>query len=170
MKSTKYFVILILFLMIVGFASITTVFIMQGNTTINTGDFDVRFISADTEDGGSATISSDGKTVTYVTSQLKSVGDYVYVHGTIKNFSTIYDADVHVQVDVNPMYNGVDYSDYIQIGADRAPTDTLSIPANSSVTNTIYVALIKPVEEDVQLSFSFTFTATAVEREEVAEP
>jgi hypothetical protein len=88
----------------------------------------------------------------------------------INGFIQQYDADVHVQVDVNPMYNGVDYSDYIQIGADRAPTDTLSIPANSSVTNTIYVALIKPVEEDVQLSFSFTFTATAVEREEVAEP
>ena len=172
MRSTKYLVILILSLMIVGFASVTTILIIQGNTTIssNTGDFDVRFIYADTEDGGSATISPDGKTVTYVTSQLKTVGDYVYVYGTIKNFSTIYDADVNVHLDINPMYNGVDYSDYIQIGTDSSSHDSLSIPANSSVTNAIYVQLIKPVVEDVQLSFSFSFTATAVSREELAEP
>nr|MCR5223931.1 hypothetical protein [Bacilli bacterium] len=72
MNNGRIGLIILLLLLAVGFASVTTNLIINNNVNISakTDDFSVVFKSANTEEESTATISEDKKVITYITKEL----------------------------------------------------------------------------------------------------
>ena len=99
MKKRK-FLWLITLVMCIGFAGISTVLYINGNTKIseNIDDFDVYFSKAvlDGEDESGKLISEDNKTITFNTKDLTLDGDTSVLDFEVTNASRNYDAVVEI--------------------------------------------------------------------------
>ena len=104
MKNKKGLIFVLIILMSVGFAAVTTTLIINGRTTIaeNKEDYQVYFSGAvvDKEDYTNEIISKDKKTITFETI-LKSKDEISTLEYEVTNASTIYDASVKVTVKVD---------------------------------------------------------------------
>ena len=91
---------LIIIVMCIGFAGISTVLYINGNTKIseNISDFDVYFSKAvlDGEDESGKLISDDNKTITFNTKDLTLSGDTSVLDFEVTNASRNYDAAVEI--------------------------------------------------------------------------
>jgi hypothetical protein len=152
----------------VGFAAVSTSLIINGNTAIKTNatDFDVYFSSAIAETGGSATITSNKKQITYNTKELLNVGDTATLDYSIYNNSSNYDASVLVDLSI---ISEEDYSSYYSITTTGFNSGgRVIIPGKRDATGSITITLIKPATTDITVTFTVTFAATAQERTELA--
>ena len=86
-------------LLVVGFASIATNLILNGTLNIgfNSTDFDHDVVFVKTETDGVASISEDGKSITYTAKSLTTVNEETSLTFWIKNKSTQYDADAVIE-------------------------------------------------------------------------
>ncbi len=172
MKKTNTIGIIVLVLLLaVGFAAVATNLIINGQATIgvNQEDFNVYFSKAVAEEGGTAAISGDKKTITYSTKTLRAINDEAVLEYTVTNDSANYDANVEVTWSAVDIISGVDYSTYYTVTRTGFTLGTATVvPGKSSVDGTIVIALVKPVLEDVEITFTMTFTANATERTEEA--
>ncbi len=95
----RQFVILIL-LLVIGFASVTTTLVLNGKVGVGVelDDFDVIFIEAllDGKEDTKATISEDKKTITFSTDKFINKGESARLDYKVKNTSTQYNADVEI--------------------------------------------------------------------------
>ncbi len=96
----KRMIILLVLLLTIGFASVSTTLVMNGVIGIanKKSDFNVIFTSA-TINGNNeakATISENKKTITFETDKLSVVGDSAELIYKVKNNSTQYDANVTI--------------------------------------------------------------------------
>ena len=100
MKNRKS-ILLVVLLLAVGFAAVSTTLIINGtaNFGTNNDDFDVIFTKSviDGVDMTDTTISEDGKSITFTTSELAKVGDKSVLNFVVTNNSTQYDANVIMQ-------------------------------------------------------------------------
>ena len=104
MKNKKGLILVLIILMSVGFAAVTTTLIINGTTIVaeNEEDYQVYFSGAvvDKEDYTNEIISKDKKTITFET-MLKSKDEISTLEYEVTNASTIYDASVKVTVKVD---------------------------------------------------------------------
>lgn len=94
-KTAKTGIIVAILLLAVGFAAITTTLVIDGTAKIvpDSENFEknVIFTEATATEGATATISTDGKTITFTTQEMKNIGDEATLTYKIKNASQ-YDA------------------------------------------------------------------------------
>ncbi len=98
MKKRQLYILIIL--LVIGFASVTTSLIINGNLKIgfNSDDYDVIFIEAllDGKESTNAIINDDRKTITFTTDKLINIGDSARLDYKVRNISHQYDADVSI--------------------------------------------------------------------------
>ena len=128
--------ILVILLMSIGFAAVSTTLIIKGSAKIseNIDDFDVYFSKAilDNVDKSGEFIDDTNKTITFTTSDLSAVGDTSTLTYEVTNASKNYDAIVQV--------NCEGANNYLQVS--MVP-DNLTIEATTTKTGTVKVELKK---------------------------
>ena len=168
MKKTKGLGLLILVLMmVIGFAVVTTNLVINGATTVATNptNFDVIFSYATTDEGGSATISQDKKSITFNSKTMSLVGDTSTLNYTVLNQSSDYDANVSVTWNAVDVINNVDYSDYYSVSLVGFNTDDpTTIAAKNYADGRIVITLNEPIIESVSITFTMTLNVNAIER------
>ncbi|MCR5223846.1 MAG: hypothetical protein K6C11_01720 [Bacilli bacterium] len=169
-KRNLLFVAVLVLLLAVGFATVSTSLIIGNNTTIGTNpdEFDVYFATATTDEGSTAVISQDKKSITFTTRTLSEVEDFVEVDFDVFNASANYDAVVSLDINVNGVVDNVDYSDYFTVSSMGIGTTLTDLTALSYQYGYVRVTLDQPVLEDIQVTFTATLNVTAVERVELA--
>ena len=175
MKGKKLSLLLIMLLLAVGFAAVTTNLILNGNTKIGMGDFDVFFSEADAEnENDSIEISEDKHSLNFVTRLLSMASvdeqdESVFTY-QITNNSADYDADVKLRLNIS---STIDYAEYISTvmlfendgsSVEIIDGSTVTIPAKSSKNGQITIKLLKPITEDatIQLGLNMTAVATSI--------
>ena len=102
MKNKKGLIFVLIILMSVGFATVTTTLIINGTTIVaeNEEDYQVYFSGAivDKEDYTNEIISKDKKTITFETKELMKENDTSELKYDVTNGSTQYDASVSIKI------------------------------------------------------------------------
>ena len=96
----KSAIIIAIILMSIGFASVSTTLMINGNAKISEGidDFDIYFskVFIDNKDVYKSVVSQDKKSITFTTSELKTLGQTSMLTYEVTNNSSNYDANVSV--------------------------------------------------------------------------
>ncbi len=155
-KSYKLFLMIIL--LVIGFASVSTTLLLNGNTKVgfNNDDFDVFFYSAmvDKLIVTNDVLSEDKKTLTFELGELSAVGEKSILDFSVINNSSHYDAYVTINCDF-PLSD--DYT------VSSNPT-TMEIYAGKRMDGSIEVTLNKALTESKTIKGSCKLTATPRER------
>ena len=167
MKKKASIVVAIL-LLAVGFAAISTTLIINGTTTVseNTDDFSVIFTSAtlDGTDVYANVIDNTKKTITFETSELKTLNQTSVLNYEVTNNSANYDAEVQVNCKVK---DGTT-AKYTSIKNEIEGNATV-VKAKESINGTLTVTLNKTATEEVREEYVCTLTFNAVERNELGQ-
>lgn len=173
MRKQKIGIIIAILLIAIGFAAVTTTLYINGNLTIrsNNDDFNsnVIFTKAKTDDASIASISTDGKTITFIARELSALGDEVVLDFIVKNNSRQYDANAIINCDYDNKENN--YNEYTNITIN--PSE-FNLPATESQDGKLKVRLIKSFVGDdesnsAQITFSCRIDANALERDNLAD-
>lgn len=99
MENKKRLLILIILFLVIGFASVSTVLLINGGVLIgaNEEDFDVYFSKAYENSSLNMDLIKDKATITFST-QLKTVGEVYVLDYDVTNSSKNYDAEVKINV------------------------------------------------------------------------
>lgn len=158
MKKRK-FLWLIILVMCIGFAGISTVLYINGNTKIseNIDDFDVYFSKAvlDGEDESGKLISDDNKTITFNTKDLTLGGDTSVLAYEVTNASRNYDAVVEISC-TKPEYVTLNVSE-----------ETFIVEATNVKSGKVEVVLNKTALEPKEVKFTCNLNIKASERTEL---
>lgn len=164
-------VIILIILLVIGFASVSTTLILNGTIGIgaNLEDFDVVFVEAllNGEESSNVLISENKKTITFASDKLSIVGDTARLDYKVKNTSTQYDADVTINC-TNVT------SEYVTLTGNfdnnEFPLENpLNIKAQEVKSGFIDVKLIKAyVDGDASLSIKCEIEVNASSREKYA--
>ena len=165
MKRNNSLIVVIL-IMAIGFASITTTLLINANTKVseNVDDFSVIFTAAslDNQDVYANVISQDKKTITFETSELKTLNQTSILTYEITNNSNNYDAEISVNCKVK---NNTE-AKYTSIKNELEGNAT-KVLAKEILTGTITVTLNKTATEEVKEEYICTLEVNAVERDEL---
>ena len=157
----KYMLLFIL-LMAIGFATVATSIFINGTTTIgaNTSEFEIIFTKAilDNENKTNEIISGDKKTITFTTKDLKDIGDTSVLSYDVTNLSSIYDASVSIDVDVET-------NEYIRVTNEF--DNTTNLVSRETRTGELTVELIKAATETQEFDLTVELVFSAVERTSV---
>lgn len=162
MKKKNLGIIMLLALLFVGigFAAITTNLSIDGTAKINgnSSNFtsNIQFETASAGTGATATISTDKKSVTFTTQDLKAINDSSVLTYTIKNASN-YGATLGP---VTCTSTDSDYATYVTVTPSR--TTNLNVAKGATTAaETITVKMIKTYPETTAKSIAFTCTINA---------
>ena len=162
----KSAIIIAILIMAIGFASISTTLIINGSTKVseNADDFSVIFTSAslDGTDVYTNVISQDKKTITFETSDLKTLNQTSVLNYEVTNNSANYDAEVQVNCKVKDNTT----AKYTSIKNELEGNATV-IKAKETLNGTLTVTLDKTSTEEVREWYVCTLTFNAVERNEL---
>ena len=163
MKKKSMLIIAIL-LMSIGFAAISTTLIINGNAKVseNNEDFSVIFTAAsiDGTDVYSTAVDETKKTITFTTSELKTLGQTSILTYEVTNNSSNYDAEVTVtcvpKEGTKAKYTSI---------KNKLENDATVVKAKSSVNGTLTVTLDKVATENVTEEYTCKLEFNAVERD-----
>ena len=163
MKKKSMLIIAIL-LMSIGFAAISTTLILNGNAKVseNNEDFSVIFTAAsiDGTDVYSTAVDDTKKTITFTTSELKTLNQTSILTYEVTNNSSNYDANVTVtcvpKEGTTAKYTSI---------KNKLKNDTTVVKAKSSVNGTLTVTLDKVATENVTEEYTCKLEFNAVERD-----
>ena len=166
MKKKSMLIIAIL-LMSIGFAAISTTLILNGNANVseNNEDFSVIFTAAsiDGKDVYSTAVDETKKTITFETSELKTLNQTSVLTYEVTNNSSNYDAKVTVtcvpKTGTTAKYTSI---------KNKLENDATVIKAKSSVNGTLTVTLDKVAIESVIEEYTCKLEFNAVERDTLA--
>ncbi len=167
----KRSVLLIILLLTIGFAAVSTTLILNGNVNLgfNSTDFesDIIFTKAKPQTEGIATISETKKEIIFNTEKLEDVGQVSTLEFDVTNKSRNYDADVTIVCGLTEEF--ASYSDYVTITTDlESPFELI---AGKTKTGHITVEMTKAfdgaLEKDIE--FMCTLVATPIGRETLGE-
>lgn len=166
MRKNKKLIFIVILLLGIGFAAVSTTLYLNGNVgvTTNDDDFDVRFTEAILNNNEYITfeaISKDGKTINFKASNLSTIGEVSFLVFEIKNYSSMYDANVNISCTSSGTYK-----DHYII-TEEPPNE---IPAKKIGIGNIQIELIKNATENIKDEFSCTLNATAKERTTIQDP
>ena len=155
-KSVRLGIIVLVAMLVIGFAIVTTTLIINGTAKVgqNAADFDVYFSRAVAEEGGTATISQNKKEITYTTKQLMEIGDIAELNYRVTNDSSQYDAYVKVSVDIDESV-----SNYVTVSYDTFdPENDTTVEAKRAKEGKITIVLNKATVDDMNVTFTVTLT------------
>ena len=166
MKKKSMLIIAIL-LMSIGFASISTTLILNGNAKVseNNEDFSVIFTAAsiDGNDVYSTAVDETKKTITFTTSELKTLNQTSILTYEVTNNSSNYDAEVNVtcvpKEGTTAKYTSI---------KNKLDNDATKVLAKSSLNGTLTITLNKTATEEVSEEYRCKLEFNAVERTEIA--
>ncbi len=162
MRNKRFIMIVMITLMVVGFATVSATLIIKGNTSVATKseDFDVYFSDAYI-DGFQVldVISEDKKTITYETNKLSIKGENSVLDYEVTNASTQYDAKVKM--------NCIPTEDeWISVEAIQ---ENEVIESRNKEAGKIKVTLKNTALEEKRIAFKCTLNMSAVDRESIKE-
>ena len=163
----KSMLIVAIILMSIGFAAISTTLIINGNAKVseNNEDFSVIFTAAsiDGNDVYSTAVDETKKTITFTTSELKTLNQTSVLNYEVTNNSSNYDAKVTVtcvpKTGTTAKYTSI---------KNKLENDATVIKAKSSVNGTLTVTLDKVATESVTEEYTCKLEFNAVERDTLA--
>lgn len=166
MKKNKKYLVIVIILLCIGSASITTTLILNERTLIgsNSQDYQIFFSEAivDNVDKSNTIITENKQTINFSTKRLTDLNEKTILDYEVTNNSREYDASVQVicQATNDDILSYVDiiYNDEEKI-----------IPARSRARGTIEIVLKKVQTEEITYENSFTceVRTNALEREDV---
>ena len=164
----KNAIIVAILIMCVGFAAISTTLIINGSTKVseNTDDFSVIFTAASLDgiDVYANVIDDTKKTITFETSELKSVNDTSVLTYEVTNNSANYDAEVQVNCKVKDDAE----AKYTSIKNELEKNATV-VKAKETLNGTLTVTLSKTSTEEVKEEYICELAFNAVERDELGK-
>ena len=163
----KSAIIIAIILMSIGFASISTTLIINGNANVseNNEDFSVIFTAAsiDGKDVYTTAVDDTKKTITFTTSELKTLNQTSVLTYEVTNNSSQYDANVIVtcvpKVGTTAKYTSI---------KNKLDNDVAVVKAKTSVNGTLTVTLDKTSTEEVSEEYTCKLEFNAVERDTIA--
>ena len=160
----KSAIIIAIILMSIGFASISTTLILNGNANVseNNEDFSVIFTAAsiDGKDVYKTAVDETKKIITFETSELKTLNQTSVLTYEVTNNSSQYDAEVNV---ICVPKDGTT-AKYTSI-KNKLEKDTTKVLAKSSVNGTLTTTLNKTATEEVSEEYTCKLEFNAVERD-----
>ena len=162
----KSAIIIAIILMSIGFAAISTTLIINGNAKVseNQDDFSVIFTAAsiDGKDVYSTAVDDTKKTITFETSELKTLNQTSILTYEVTNNSSNYDANVTITC----VPKTGTTAKHTSIKNELANGATI-VKAKESVTGTLTVTLNKTATEEVTEEYTCKLEFTAVERDTI---
>ena len=163
----KSAIMIAIILMSIGFASISTTLIINGNAKVseNNEDFSVIFTAAsiDGNDVYSTAVDATKKIITFTTSELKTLNQTSVLTYEVTNNSSNYDANVSVtcvpKEGTTAKYTSI---------KNKLDNDATVVKAKSSVNGTLTVTLDKVATESVTEEYTCKLEFNAVERDTIA--
>ena len=164
----KSAIIIAIILMSIGFASISTTLIINGNAKVseNNEDFSVIFTAAsiDGNDVYATAVDDTKKTIIFTTSELKALGQTSILTYEVTNNSSQYDANVSVTC----VPKDGTTAKYTSI-KNKLDNDATKVSAKSSVNGTLTITLNKTATEEVSEEYTCKLEFNAVERNTLGE-
>ena len=161
MKNKKGLMFVLILLMSIGFAAVTTTLIINGKTTIaeNESDYQIYFSGAtlNKEDYTNEIISKDKKTITFETI-FKNENETSTLTYDVTNASTMYDASAKVTVKV-------DNTNEIEV--TNTFDDTKKLSARETRTGTLQLKLKKAAIEEKRIPITVELEFNAEERDTI---
>ncbi len=161
----KSMLILAILLMSIGFASISTTLIINGNAKVseNQDDFSVIFTAADIDGVNvyNKVISADKKTITFETGELKTLNQTSTLNYEITNNSSQYDAEVNITC-VASSESSVKYTS----ATNMLEGNSSKVLARNSLKGTLTITLEKLPIEEVTEKYICNLEIAAIERTE----
>ncbi len=166
MKKKSMLIVAIL-LMSIGFAAISTTLVINGNANVseNNEDFSVIFTAAsiDGNDVYSTAVDETKKTITFTTSELKTLNQTSVLTYEVTNNSSNYDANVSVTC----VPKDGTTAKYTSI-KNKLDNDATVVKAKESVNGTLTITLDKTSTEEVSEEYTCKLEFNAVERDTLA--
>ncbi len=164
MKKKQFF--LLIFLLVIGFASISATLAINGNTNVaaNLEDFDVVFIEGllNGETSNDVSINEDKKTLTFTTNVLSNINDTARIDYKVKNISTQYDGDVTINC-TNDANNYVEVTSSFD-GKTLPLENVVNMQAQEIKSGYINVKLTKASLETQEIKIACTIEVIATSR------
>ena len=165
MKKKSMLIIAIL-LMSIGFAAISTTLIINGNAKVseNNEDFSVIFTAAsiDGKDVYATAVDETKKTITFTTSELKTLNQTSILTYEVTNNSSNYDANVTVtcvpKEGTTAKYTSI---------KNKLDNDATVVKAKETLNGTLTVTLDKVATESVTEEYTCKLEFNAVERDTI---
>ena len=162
----KSAIIIAIILMSIGFAAVSTTLIINGNAKVseNQDDFSVIFTAAsiDGKDVYSTAVDDTKKTITFETSELKTLNQTSILTYEVTNNSSNYDANVTItcvpKTGTTAKHTSI---------KNELANDATIVKAKESVTGTLTVTLNKTATERVTEEYTCKLEFTAVERDTI---
>jgi len=167
MKKKSMLIIAIL-LMSIGFAAISTTLIINGNAKVseNNEDFNVIFTAAslDGKDVYTTAVDETKKTITFTTSELKTLNQTSILTYEVTNNSSNYDAEVKVtcvpKEGTTAKYTSI---------KNKLENDATVVKAKETLNGTLTVTLNKTSTEEVSEEYTCKLEFNAVERDTIGK-
>ena len=164
----KSMLIMAILLMSIGFAAISTTLVINGNAKVseNNEDFSVIFTAAsiDGNDVYATAVDETKKTITFTTSELKTLNQTSVLTYEVTNNSSNYDANVTVtcvpKEGTTAKYTSI---------KNKLDNDATVVKAKSSVNGTLTVTLDKVATESVTEEYTCKLEFNAVERDTIGK-
>ena len=163
----KSAIIIAIILMSIGFAAISTTLVINGSANVseNNEDFSVIFTAAsiDGNDVYSTAVDETKKTITFTTSELKTLNQTSILTYEVTNNSSNYDAEVNVTC----VPKDGTTAKYTSI-KNKLDNDATVVKAKESVNGTLTITLDKTSTEEVSEEYTCKLEFNAVERDTLA--
>ena len=162
--NKKSMLIVAIILMSIGFAAISTTLVINGNAKVseNNEDFSVIFTAAsiDGKDVYSTAVDETKKTITFTTSELKTLNQTSILTYEVTNNSSNYDANVTVtcvpKTGTTAKYTSI---------KNKLENDATVVKAKETLNGTLTVTLDKTATESVTEEYTCKLEFNAVERD-----
>ena len=159
-------IIVAIILMSIGFASVSTTLLINGNAKISEGidDFDIYFSKAfiDNIDVYKSVVSQDKKSITFTTSELKTLGQTSMLTYEVTNNSSNYDANVTVacvpKEGTTAKYTSI---------KNEFDGNASKVLARNSLNGTLTITLNKTSIEEITEEYVCKLEFNAVERTKI---
>ena len=164
----KIMLMVAIILLSIGFAAISTILIINGNANVseNSEGFSVIFTAAsiDGKDVYSTAVDDTKKTITFTTSELRTLNQTSILTYEVTNNSSQYDANVTVtcvpKTGTTAKYTSI---------KNKLDNDATKVLAKSSVNGTLTITLNKTATEEVSEEYTCKLEFNAVERNELGK-
>ena len=162
-------VIILIFLLLIGFASVTSTLVINGNLNIGYNeDFSssVVYTRAETEDG-TAEINQNEKNITFETKKLENVSETATLEFDVTNKSRNYNASVTINCGLKENFES--FSEYLNIETDIV--SPFKLESSETKTGRLVVTLKKAYDKALETTAEIEckLVATPEERETLGD-
>ena len=163
MKNSSVLLIILILLLTIGFASVTTNIIVNSNANIGlkTDDFSVEFTSAQETSSSTISISEDKKVINYSTNKLTTTGNKVEINYEIFNNSSQYDSNIILTIDVDESIRNKLSITYETFDA----TNLTLLSAKERKQGKVIITLLNNITSNIDITISLN--AIAVSRDTI---